>query len=82
MGAEVVITGVRGRVAQTLVSLGVDLGAIVTRRNLQDGIDYAEGFNILDKALGRGRCHLSNQLERIHNGKPLPFQSIEPTSTI
>jgi PAS domain S-box-containing protein len=42
MGTEVVITGIRGRVAQTLIGLGVDLGGIVTRRNLQGGIDYAE----------------------------------------
>ncbi|HKS29127.1 MAG TPA: PAS domain S-box protein [Pyrinomonadaceae bacterium] len=42
MGTEVVITGIRGRVAQTLIGLGVDLGTIVTRRNLQSGIEYAE----------------------------------------
>jgi PAS domain S-box-containing protein len=42
MGTEVIITGIRGRVAQTLIGLGVDLGTIVTRRNLQSGIEYAE----------------------------------------
>jgi rsbT co-antagonist protein RsbR len=42
MGTEVVITGIRSRVAQTLIGLGVDLGTIVTRRNLQSGIEYAE----------------------------------------
>jgi PAS domain S-box-containing protein len=44
MGTEVVITGIRGRVAQTLIGLGVDLSGIVTRRNLQSGIDYAESL--------------------------------------
>jgi len=44
MGTEVVITGIRGRVAQTLIGLGVDLTGIVTRRNLQSGIEYAEGL--------------------------------------
>ena len=44
MGTEVVITGIRGRLAQTLIGMGVDLGGIVTRRNLQEGIDYAEGL--------------------------------------
>lgn len=45
MGTEVVITGIRGRVAQTLIRLGVDLESIVTRRNLQSGIDYAESLS-------------------------------------
>jgi PAS domain S-box-containing protein len=44
MGTEVIITGIRERVAQTLIGLGVDLSEIVTRRNLQSGIEYAEGL--------------------------------------
>lgn len=44
MGTEIIITGMRGRVAQTLIGLGVDLTGIVTRRNLKSGIDYAEGL--------------------------------------
>lgn len=44
MGTEVIITGIRGRVAQTLIGLGVDLTGIVTRRTLQSGIVYAEGL--------------------------------------
>ncbi|HEV2707664.1 MAG TPA: PAS domain S-box protein [Pyrinomonadaceae bacterium] len=42
LGAEVVITGIRARVAQTLVSLGVDLSGIRTGRDLQSGIEHAE----------------------------------------
>lgn len=42
LGAEIVITGIRAGVAQTLVGLGVDLRNIVTRRNLQGGIEHAE----------------------------------------
>jgi PAS domain S-box-containing protein len=41
LGAEAVLTGVRPRVAQTLVSLGIDLSSIVTRSTLQGGINYA-----------------------------------------
>jgi PAS domain S-box-containing protein len=41
LGAEVVLTGIRAEVAQTLVALGVDLGSIATRGTLQDGIRYA-----------------------------------------
>jgi predicted ATPase/GAF domain-containing protein len=41
LGAEVVITGVRPEVAQTLIGLGVDLGAIVTLGTLESGIVYA-----------------------------------------
>lgn len=44
LGAEVVITGVRGRVAQTLVGMGSDLTSLVIRRRLRDGIEYAEAM--------------------------------------
>jgi anti-anti-sigma regulatory factor len=44
LGSEVVITGIRAGVAQVLVSLGVDMKGVVTRRNLQGGIEYAEGL--------------------------------------
>ncbi len=40
LGTQVVLTGLRPEVAQTLVSLGVDLGGIVTRSTLQSGIAY------------------------------------------
>ncbi|HEX8561067.1 MAG TPA: response regulator [Pyrinomonadaceae bacterium] len=41
LGAEVVLTGIRSKVARSLVELGVDLGGLVTRGNLQAGIAYA-----------------------------------------
>jgi anti-anti-sigma regulatory factor len=40
-GAEGIITGIRPRVAKTLVTLGVDLGRIRTLRSLRQGIDAA-----------------------------------------
>lgn len=43
LGAQVVLTGIRPEVAQTLVSLHIDLSTIVTRSNLQSGIAYARG---------------------------------------
>ncbi len=43
LGAEVVLTGIRPEVAQALVSLGVDLGKVVTRRDLQSGVAFATG---------------------------------------
>jgi rsbT co-antagonist protein RsbR len=43
LGAQVVLTGIRPEVAQTLVGLGVDLSSLVTRSILQDGIAYALG---------------------------------------
>lgn len=41
VGAQVVLTGIKPSVAQTLVDLGVDLGSIVTSGTLQSGIRYA-----------------------------------------
>lgn len=41
LGAEVVITGIRPEVAQTLIGLGVDLRGIITRSSLQTGVAYA-----------------------------------------
>jgi len=41
LGAQVVLTGIRPEVAQTLVGLGIDLRSIVVRGTLRDGITYA-----------------------------------------
>lgn len=41
LGAQVILTGIRPEVAQTLVSLGTNLEGIVTRGTLQSGIAFA-----------------------------------------
>ena len=41
LGAQVVITGIRSEVAQTLVQLGANMGDVVTRATLQAGVAYA-----------------------------------------
>ncbi|XXX80888.1 AAA family ATPase [Sorangium sp. So ce134] len=41
LGAEAVITGIRGQVSQTLVGLGIDLTETVVQGTLQRGIAYA-----------------------------------------
>jgi rsbT co-antagonist protein RsbR len=41
LGAQVILTGIRPEVAQTLVGLGIDLSAIITRDTLQSGIAEA-----------------------------------------
>lgn len=41
LGAEMVLVGVRSEVAQTLVTLGVDMSAVVSRSTLQSGVEYA-----------------------------------------
>jgi anti-anti-sigma regulatory factor len=41
LGAKCVVVGISSEVAQSLVSLGVDLSEVVTRSNLQAGIQYA-----------------------------------------
>ncbi len=41
LGSECVLVGISPEVAQTIVSLGVDLSSISTQANLQSGIEYA-----------------------------------------
>jgi PAS domain S-box-containing protein len=41
LGAQVVLSGIRPEVAQTLVGLGIDLSGIVTSSTLQSGIAHA-----------------------------------------
>jgi rsbT co-antagonist protein RsbR len=49
LGAQVVLTGIRPEVAQTLVGLGIDLSSIVTRSTLQSGIAFALSCGKMDK---------------------------------
>jgi DNA-binding response OmpR family regulator/anti-anti-sigma regulatory factor len=41
IGAKTVITGIRAELAQTLVTLDIDLSTVVTKGTLRSGIDYA-----------------------------------------
>lgn len=41
LGADVVLTGLQPHVAQTVVTLGIDVSELVTLRSLKDGIAYA-----------------------------------------
>lgn len=45
LGAQVVLTGVRPAIAQTLVHLGIDLSGIITRASLSAGLQVA--FDVL-----------------------------------
>lgn len=41
IGAECIVTGIRSRISQTMVQLGVDLAGIITRSTLADGLKIA-----------------------------------------
>jgi rsbT co-antagonist protein RsbR len=41
LGAQVILTGIRAEVAQTLVQIGTELGDLTTRSTLQSGIAHA-----------------------------------------
>lgn len=43
LGAKCVLVGISKETAMSIVHLGVDLGSVVTRSNLQAGIEYALG---------------------------------------
>ena len=42
MGAHAIVTGLSAEIAQTLVTLGVDLGSLRTIGDLQGGLEEAE----------------------------------------
>jgi rsbT co-antagonist protein RsbR len=49
MGASVILTGLSPEIAQTLVTIGVDLGKMNTVGDLQGGVEEAErllGFQV------------------------------------
>ena len=53
IGAEVILTGVRPAIAQTLVHLGVDLGGVTTRSSLSAGLKTAlEAVNMRVTTIG------------------------------
>jgi rsbT co-antagonist protein RsbR len=41
MGAQCIISGIRPQIAQTIVSLGIEFGEIVTKANLADALQHA-----------------------------------------
>jgi rsbT co-antagonist protein RsbR len=50
MGASVILTGLSPEIAQTLVTIGVDLGKMNTVGDLQGGVEEAErllGFKVI-----------------------------------
>ena len=50
MGATVIVTGLSSEIAQTLVTIGVDLGKMKTVGDLQGGIEEAErilGYKVI-----------------------------------
>ena len=51
LGAEVVLTGVRPTIAQTLVHLGIDLSSILTRSSLASGLRVA--FELLNLSVAQ-----------------------------
>jgi rsbT co-antagonist protein RsbR len=53
MGAECTVSGIRPQIAQTIVSLGIDFGDIVTKATLADALRHALGRSGVD--LGRAR---------------------------
>jgi rsbT co-antagonist protein RsbR len=56
MGAGAIITGLSSEIAQTLVTLGVDLSMMNTVGDLQGGIETAErqlGYKVIRQMEGR-----------------------------
>ena len=62
LGSQVILTGVRPSIAQTLVHLGIDLSDIVTRPSLVAGLRVA--LNILEfDVVSKNKVHLEKSEE-------------------
>jgi len=58
MGASVIVTGLSPTIAQTLVTIGVDLGKMNTVGDLQGGVEEAErllGFKVINTEASESR---------------------------
>jgi anti-anti-sigma regulatory factor len=55
LGAELILVGVSAEVAQSITSAGLQLGNLVTRRGLQEGLDHAREQLELRRAAPRAR---------------------------
>ncbi len=75
LGAEVVLTGIRAEVAQTLVSLGVEL-PLNTRSTLQSGIAYA--LSISGERLVSKETSFSRKESLDHRSRALGHDSYKP----
>ena len=53
LGARCVVTGIKPDVAQSMSQLGLDIGKLVTKRDLQDGLRYALQMMGYDLKSGR-----------------------------
>ena len=58
MGSKCIVTGMSSAIAQILVHLGVDLGPVITRATLKDGLEHAFdtlGLEVREKKSGAPR---------------------------
>ena len=74
MGADCIISGIRPQIAQTIVHLGVDLGAVVTKATL------ADAFAIALKRLGLAVTRAQAPSRRRDAGDPEPGSQSNRTS--
>jgi rsbT co-antagonist protein RsbR len=58
MGATAILAGVSPEIAQTMVTLGIDLGRMTTVGDLQSGIERAE--ELLGYTVTKGRDRAAN----------------------
>jgi len=50
LGAKSILVGISGRIAQTMINIGINLSEVETRGNLQAGIEYA--LSLVGQAIG------------------------------
>src|SRR5215213_5066451 len=78
MGATVIVTGLSSEIAQTLVTIGVDLSKVNAVGDLQGGIEEAErllGYEVTTRAERRRRAGLARRTRR---GRPHPQAGAVP----
>ncbi len=60
LGAQTILVGLRPELAQTIVGLGVDLSAIITRSDLQSGVRYTLQHAASSRSNSRTLAHATH----------------------
>jgi anti-anti-sigma factor len=75
LGVEGVLCGIRPAVAQTVVALGLDLGAVKTMRSLRDALRWCIGSRVQPRARAVDATERADRAQRSERARPAAGRS-------